>query len=85
MNSTFEYIKAQQHCLQKASLNLKYKTNESYSIEVLSTDFVCLPIKNQPIKTTKGNYEFLKDIELADSGNCDQIHILIHFLQDQTL
>ena len=58
---------------------MKYKTNESYSIEVLCTDFASLPIKNQPIETSKGNYEFLKDIELADSGNCDQIHILIHF------
>ena len=34
--------------------------------------------KNQSIKIPKGNYEFLKDTELADSGNCDQIHILFH-------
>ena len=63
----------------KSFSKFEIQNKESYSIEVLSTDFVCLPIKNQPIKTTKGNYEFLKDTELADSGNCDQIHILIHF------
>ena len=53
------------------------KSNESYFIEILYTEFVCVPIKNQVIKTVQWYYECLKDTELGDSGNSNETVILV--------
>ena len=45
--STFGNTKYKQNCLEKVSLNSKNNSNDSFSIEALCTDFICLPIKNQ--------------------------------------
>ena len=51
--------------------------NFKFSIEVLSTPFISLPLKNQPITFAKNNFEFLKDLELADTDSSDDIELLI--------
>ena len=63
--------------MEKVSLNLKNNSNDSFSIETLCTDFICLPLKSQLIKTAKRNFEFLKDLKLADSGNSEEVVVLI--------
>ena len=60
----------------------KLETKESvynfeFSIEALSTPFISLPLKNQPITFAKNNFEFLKDLELADTDSSDDIELLI--------
>ena len=51
--------------------------NFKFSIEALSTPFISLPLKNQPITFAKNNFEFLKDLELADTDSSDDIELLI--------
>ena len=56
---------------------MKGASNFKFSIEALCTPFICLPLKNQPITFAKNNFEFLKDLELADTGSSDDIELLI--------
>ena len=56
---------------------MKGASNFKFSIEALCTLFICLPLKNQPITFAKNNFEFLKDLELADTGSSDDIELLI--------
>ena len=46
-------------------------------IEALSTPFICLPVKNQLINSAKTRFDYLKDLQLADSGSVDEIDLLI--------
>ena len=59
------------------ALNLKGASNFKFSIEALCTPFICLPLKNKPITFAKNNFEFLKNLELADTGFSDDIELLI--------
>ena len=34
---------------------------------------ICLPISNHPVKYAKNNFEFLKNLNLADSGTMEEI------------
>ena len=58
-------------------INLKINSRENFSMRVLCKPFLCLPITNQLVKYTKNNFEFLKDLNLADSGTMEEIDILI--------
>ena len=71
MNKTCENSK-----LERVSINLKGASNFKFSIEALCTQFTCLPLKNQPITFARNNFEFLKDLELADTGSSDDIELL---------
>ena len=46
-------------------------------MEVLCKAFICLSITNQPVKYAKNNFEYLKDLNLADSGTMEEIDMLI--------
>ena len=56
--------------LDKVCINLKMNSGENFSMEVLCK---C----NQPVKYAKNNFEFLKDLNLADSGTMEEIDMLI--------
>ena len=56
---------------------MKNKENKNFEIEALCKDFICLPIKNQPIKLVKSKFEFLNNLQLADSGYSEEIDLLI--------
>ena len=48
------------------------------SFEAYSISFICLPIKNQPVKFAQQNYEHLKNLNFADSGSgSGEIDLLI--------
>ena len=59
--------------LERVSINVKGASNFKISIEALCTPFIYLPLKKQPITFSKNNFEFLKDLELADTGSSDDI------------
>ena len=65
--------------LDKVCINLKMNSGENFSMEVLCKPFICLPITNQPVKYAKNSFEFLKDLNLADSGTKEEIDMLIGF------
>ena len=46
-------------------------------IEALSTQFICLPVKNQLVNFAKARFDDLKDSKLADLGSTDEIELLI--------
>ena len=46
-----------------------------FPIEALSTQFICLPVKNQLI--TKARFDYLKDFKLVDLNSTDEIEVLI--------
>ena len=54
-------------------------SGENFSMEVLCKPFICLPITNQPVKYAKNNFEFLKDLNLADPGTKEEINMLTGF------
>ena len=72
MNKTCENSK-----LERVSTNLKGASNSKFSIEALCTPFICLPLKNHPIMFVKNNFEFLRDLELADTCSSDDIELFI--------
>ena len=72
MNKTCENSK-----LERVSINLKGASNFKFSIEALCAPFICLPLKTQPVTFAKNNFEFLRELELADTGSSDDIELLI--------
>ena len=46
-------------------------------MEIFCKPFICLPIANQPKEHAQKNYEFLKDLNLADSKTMGEIDLLI--------
>ena len=75
--STFMNKTCQNSKLKRVSKNLKGASNFKFSTEALCTPFICLHLKNQPITFAWKNFEFLKDLELADTGCSDDIELLI--------
>ena len=63
--------------LEKVCINLKINSCGNFSMEVLCKPFICLPITNQPVKYAENNFEFLKDLNLADSGTVEEIDMFI--------
>ena len=61
----------------KVSINLKRNSKNDFNMEILCKPFICLPIANQPIEHAQKNYEFLKDLNLADSKTMGEIDLLI--------
>ena len=75
--STFENPNSKQSTFEKIWFNLKNELEQTLPIEALSTPFICLPIKNQLINFAKTCFDYLKDLQLADSGSTDEIDLLI--------
>ena len=66
--STFEKWNSKQSTLEKVCFNLKNETEKKFRTEALSSTFTSLPVKNQLINFAKTRFDYLKDLQLADSG-----------------
>ena len=66
--STFEKWNSKQSTLEKVCFNLKNETEKKFRTEALSSTFTSLPVKNQFINFAKTRFDYLKDLQLADSG-----------------
>ena len=66
--STFEKWNSKQSTLEKVCFNLKNETEKNFRTEAFSSTFTCLPVKNQLINFAKTRFDYLKDLQLADSG-----------------
>ena len=75
--STFGNPNSKQSTLEKVCFNLKNESEKTFPIEALSTPFICLPVKNQLINFAKTRFDYLKDLQLADSRSADEIDLLI--------
>ena len=56
---------------QKANVvtvQLKSNVEESIDLKVLSVPFICMPLKNEPIKITQKEFENLREIDFADTS-----------------
>ena len=65
---------------QKANVvtvQLKSKVEECIDLKVLSVPFICMPLKNQPIKIAEWECENLREIDFADTGEHYDIDLLI--------
>ena len=56
--STFENPNSKQSTFKKVCFNLKNKSKQTFSIEVLSIPFICLPVKNQLINFVKTGFDY---------------------------
>ena len=72
--STFGNPNSQQSTFEEVCFNLKNEWERNFPIEAFSTPVICLHVKNQRIKT---RFDYLKNLQLADSGSTDEIDILI--------
>ena len=72
--STFGAKDVKKQELEKVSFNLKCP-KEVLKIEALVTEFICLPIKGQTKNCS--NFEFLKNIELAETNSTENVDLLI--------
>ena len=74
---TFNCKNSENSKLEKLSMYLKRLFNFTFFIKALYKPFVCLPVKNQPYKFVKDNFESFKDLELAGTGPSKDIKFLI--------
>ena len=59
------------------TVQLTFKVEESIDLKVLSVPFICMPLKKQPIKIAKKEFENLQEINFADKGEHYGINLLI--------
>ena len=59
------------------TVQLKSKVEESIDLKVLSVPFICMPLKNQPIKIAQREFENLREIDFADTGKYYDTDLLI--------
>lgn len=52
--------------LEKVSVHLK-NSNKKFEVKALCTPFICLPIQKQSSNFSKENFDYLKELELANS------------------
>ena len=65
---------------QKANVvtvQLKSEVEESIDLKVLSVPFICMPLKNHPIKIAQREFENLREFDFADTGEHYDIDLLI--------
>ena len=60
--------------LDKVCINLKMNSSENFSMEVLCKPFICLP--TYTYLYAKNNFEFLKNLNLADPGIMEEVDML---------
>ena len=58
-------------------MKLKNDKNETFEVKALSTNFICFPIKNQPVSDIQNKVDHLRGLKLVDSGPGGDIGILI--------
>ena len=75
--STFLSKTTENSKLDRVYITLKRVSNFEFCIEALCTPFICHLIKNQSINLVQNNYDYFKDLRLAESGSNDDIELLI--------
>ena len=65
---SFGDIKTKGAYLDKVGLNLRNDEDKVFQITALCTDFICIPVKNQPVKNTQTGFDHLKGLKLGDSS-----------------
>ena len=75
--NTFGDTKSKNYILENVLVKLKNDKNETFEIKALCTNFICLPIKNQPVCDIQNNFDHLKGLKLVDSGHWGDTDILI--------
>ena len=73
---TFGDTKSKSSVLENLLLKLKNDNNETFEIKALCTNFICLPINNQPVCDIQNKFDHLKGLKLVDSGHGGDIDIL---------
>ena len=56
---------------------LRNQENQTFAIAALCTDYICLPVKNQPIKSAQSSFGHLSGLKLPGSGHGGEIDILV--------
>ena len=69
--------KSKNSILENVLLKLKNDENEIFEIKALCTNFICLPINNQPVCDIQNKFDHLRGLKLVDSGHGSGIDILI--------
>ena len=75
--STFLSKTTENSKLDRVYITLKGVSNFEFCIEALCTPFICHPIKNQSINLVQNNYDYFKDLQLAESSSNGDIELLI--------
>ena len=59
------------------TVHLKSKVEKNIDLKVLSVPFICMPLKNQPIKIAQREFENLQEIDFADTSEHYDTDLLI--------
>ena len=73
--STLENIEREYKDLE-VSVYLK-NSKEKFKVKPLCTPFICLPTQKQSTNFVKENFDYLKELELANSKSKNDIDLLI--------
>ena len=65
--NTFGGCKAKGACLDKVYLISRNQENITFAITAPCTDYICLPVKNQPIKSAQSSFDQLSSFTLVGS------------------
>ena len=75
--STFRNNQSSNQDANEVTVELKSIVEEKFDLKVLSVPFICMQLKNQPIKITQSEFETLQGIDFAETGEHYDIDILI--------
>ena len=75
--STFGNDQPSNQKVNVVAVQLKSKVEETIDLKVLSVPFICMPLKNHPIKIAQREFQNLREIDLADTGDHYDIDLLI--------
>ena len=67
--NTFGDSKTKRTCLDKVDLILRNQENKTFAITALCTDYICLQVKVQPIKSAQISFDYLCGLKLLDSDH----------------
>jgi len=76
--NTFGNSKTKSSVLEKVSFRLNNNKKESFDMQALCNDVICLPFRNDFLNVKRADFSHLEGIEFADSGESkDDIDLLI--------
>ena len=74
--STFGNKECESKILEKVSVQLK-NSEEKFEVKALCTPFICLPIQKQSSNFARENFDYLKELQLANSKSKNDIDLWI--------
>ena len=77
--STFGNKECESKNSENVSVHLK-NSKEKFEVESLCTPFICLPIQRQSGNFAKQNFDYLKELELANSKSKNDIDLTGYLL-----